>query len=106
MPTFSIRLTPEDSDAIRVLRKQGANITEIVRAALRSKAATLKPRKRDRKADIEALFARIDQIMGGKPMQYVIDGIDPANRKQASQYIRDSITGRTRRRLAKAKKAA
>lgn len=90
MKTLNVRLTVAEADAIRQLKENGENVSEIVRSALRERAALsrLTPR-RITKSDISALLDKIDASQSSDPIpEYIRLGVNPAIRQQASTYIR------------------
>ncbi len=90
MKTLNIRLTPTDAAAVRQLKSNGENVSEIVRSALRERAS--QPRlapQRITKTAIRSLLEKIDASQSGEPVpEYIRLGVDPAIRQQASAYLR------------------
>ena len=61
MSLLNVRLSPEDAELVRVLRQSGVSIADVVRAALRSRAKTIRKRTA---ADTDAL---LDEMIARYP---------------------------------------
>jgi Arc/MetJ-type ribon-helix-helix transcriptional regulator len=95
MASMSIRLSADDLAKIRDLRKQGVNVSELVRDAVRAEHRRRTPR-RYTKREMEAIFAEIYAKYPDPPDKVKLD-FDPHDRHARREAIARKIRrGRAR----------
>jgi len=100
MVAINIRLSEQDAKDVALLKREGVNISNVARAALRDAAANLRRRKVKNVTDLNKIISDIHARYPGPVPEYVQMGIDPANRAQASAYIRTRLNRRANKRSA------
>jgi len=100
MVAINIRLSEQDAKDVALLKREGVNISNVARAALRDAAANLRRRKVKNVTDLNKIISDIHARYPGPVAEYVQMGIDPANRAQASAYIRTRLNRRANKRSA------